>query len=214
MNIEELLELGSRCRAVKDFAGALKHYLRALELDPEDRSILLALGDVYRGLNDYESSLEVWTRGIQDNPKDVAILTRIADAHKRLGHRDLAVEQMRLGDRLRVEWQWDESLEGLEGPPFLLQPLVENALKHGINPCPEGGEVGLGLARVGEEVVLWVSNTGRPLPLVLGNGVGVGNLEARLNLAFGPHARFRLHSDGTYTTAEISIAKDALRRTP
>ena len=88
MDIEELIELGSRCRAAKDFAGALKHYLRALEMDPEDRSILLALGDVYRGLNDYESSLEVWTRGIQDHPKDVAILTRIADAHKRLGHRD------------------------------------------------------------------------------------------------------------------------------
>ena len=158
----------------------------------------------------------LFVRTLRDDPADAEL-----PGHRllvRAGYIRRAAPGSRLlrhvGDRLRVEWQWDEALEDLEGPPFLLQPLVENALKHGINPCPEGGEVGLGLTVLGEDVVLWVSNTGRPLPLVLGSGVGVGNLEARLNLAFGPRARFRLHNDGTYTTAEISIAKDALRRTP
>lgn len=178
--------------------NALNGLAELVRIDPiRAEQVILDLSDLYRALLDHGS--KPWTPLREE---------------KRLVTRYLAVEQMRLGDRLRVEWQWDESLEDLEGPPFLLQPLVENALKHGINPAPEGGEVGLGLAKVGEDVVLWVSNTGRPLPLVLGSGVGVGNLEARLNLAFGPRARFRLHSDGTYTTAEISVALDALRRTP
>lgn len=177
--------------------NALNGLAELVRIDPiRAEQVILDLSDLYRALLDHGS--KPWTPLREE---------------KRLVTRYLAVEQMRLGDRLRVEWQWDESLEDLEGPPFLLQPLVENALKHGINPAPEGGEVGLGLAKVGEDVVLWVSNTGRPLPLVLGSGVGVGNLEARLNLAFGPRARFRLHSDGTYTTAEISVALDALRRT-
>ncbi|OQA36990.1 MAG: Sensor histidine kinase YpdA [Acidobacteria bacterium ADurb.Bin340] len=178
--------------------NALNGLAELVRIDPvRAEQVILDLSDLYRALLDHGS--KPWTPLREE---------------KRLVTRYLAVEQMRLGDRLRVEWQWDEALEDLEGPPFLLQPLVENALKHGINPCPEGGEVGLGLTVLGEDVVLWVSNTGRPLPLVLGSGVGVGNLEARLNLAFGPRARFRLHNDGTYTTAEISIAKDALRRTP
>lgn len=160
--------------------------------------VILDLSDLYRALLDHGS--RPWTPLREE---------------RRLVTRYLAVEQMRLGDRLRVSWQWDEALQDLEGPPFLIQPLVENALKHGINPSPEGGEVGIGLARVGEDAVLWVSNSGRPMPLVLGNGVGVGNLEARLHLAFGDQARFKLRTteDGQ-TIAEVVIALAALRRTP
>ena len=50
----------------------------------------------------------------------------------------LHMEGIRLRERLRLRWDWDERLDSLPLPPLLLQPLVENALKHGITPCEEG----------------------------------------------------------------------------
>jgi len=51
----------------------------------------------------------------------------------RLVERYLAVEKLRLGDRLHVIWEWDDELNGLMVPPLVLQPLVENAIKHGLS---------------------------------------------------------------------------------
>lgn len=126
--------------------------------------------------------------------------------------RYLAVEAMRLGQRLEVVWKWDETLDGLETPPFLVQPMVENAIKHGIAPSLTGGDLSIFLGREGDDVVLRVANGGKPLPLLLGNGVGVGNLEARLFLAYGEHASFRLWSEEDRTVAEVRIAMSSLGR--
>lgn len=128
--------------------------------------------------------------------------------------RYLAVESMRLGQRLDVKWAWDESLEDLETPPFLVQPMVENAIKHGIAPSLDGGTLAITLAREGDHLVVRVVNSGKPLPLLLGNGVGVGNLEARLFLAYGEHASFRLWGEGEETTAEVRIEMDWIGRKP
>ena len=122
-----------------------------------------------------------------------------------LVQRFLAVEGLRFGARLRVGWDWDSGLDSMEAPPFLLQPLVENALKHGIAPHPDGGELTLSLRREGEGFRLRVANTGRGLGLVPGSGVGVGNLEARLRLAYGTGATFHLRSEGPLTVAEVRV---------
>jgi hypothetical protein len=129
-----------------------------------------------------------------------------------LVQRFLAVEALRLDRRLRVQWDWDEALDEVETPPFLLQPLVENALKHGIAPHPAGGELVIRLHRVGPGLRLQVSNTGKGLGLVPGAGVGLRNLEARLNLAYGPKAVFRLHTVGSATVAEIALETLEVRR--
>lgn len=126
--------------------------------------------------------------------------------------RYLAVESMRLGQRLDVRWSWDESLELFETPPFLLQPMVENAIKHGIAPSLVGGALDIALHRDGDDLVLRVGNSGKPLPLLLGNGVGVGNLEARIFLAYGDHARFRLWGEGDRTVAEVRIEMNRIGR--
>ena len=94
----------------------------------------------------------------------------------------LAMEQMRLGERLRVEWQWPAWADAVGVPPFLLQPLVENAIKHGISPCAEGGTVRIACLREGADLGLRVENTGQPLEAGAPVGVGLGNLEARLGL--------------------------------
>lgn len=123
-----------------------------------------------------------------------------------LVQRFLAVEGLRLGDRLQVAWDWDASLDDAELPPFLLQPLVENALKHGIAPHPSGGRLIITLRREGQGLRLKVANTGRGLGLVPGQGVGLRNLEARLNLAYGAGATFHLGSEGSLTVAEVGVA--------
>jgi LytS/YehU family sensor histidine kinase len=103
-------------------------------------------------------------------------------------------------------------LNEVEAPPFLLQPLVENALKHGIAPHPEGGDLVITLRRNGHGLSLAVRNTGRPMGLVLGDGIGLRNLEARLRLAYGSAGKFSLHADGAATVAEVQLGTLEMRR--
>ena len=129
-----------------------------------------------------------------------------------LVQRFLAVEGLRLGGRLRVLWDWDAGLDQVEAPPFLIQPLVENALKHGIAPHPEGGLLEISLRRHNGGLVLRVSNTGRGLGLVPGTGVGLANLEARLRLAYGSAAILHLRSEGPRTVATVELPSLEMRR--
>lgn len=126
--------------------------------------------------------------------------------------RYLSVEGLRLGPRLQATWAWDETLNDVEAPPFLLQPLVENALKHGIAPHPEGGDLAITLRRNGQGLSLSVRNSGRPMGLVLGDGIGLRNLEARLRLAYGSAGKFSLHADGAATVAEVQLGTLEMRR--
>ena len=124
---------------------------------------------------------------------------------RRLLERYLSVESMRLGPRLSVRWDWDAGLDGAKAPPFLLQPLVENAIKHGISASPKGGELRIEARRQLYGTVLRVANTGQAPRLVLGQGVGLANLEARLRLAYKGKAAFRLFEEGGWTIAEIAL---------
>jgi two-component system sensor histidine kinase AlgZ len=120
----------------------------------------------------------------------------------------LDMEGLRLGRRLVLGWDWDAAMEGLKLPPLLLQPLVENAIKHGVAPCREGGEVRIQARRDGAEAVLCVRNTGMPLGLSgdrRGAAIGLSNLRSRLALTFNGAARFSLKSDQGWTVAEVRL---------
>jgi signal transduction histidine kinase len=146
------------------------------------------------------------------------VITRLADLYRRLTHHGkhdrvslgderrlvesyLAMEQMRLGERLRPSWAWPEWADALAVPPFCLQPLVENAIKHGIGPCEGGGELRIACERVAHRIQLRVENTGAPLRKDLNTGVGIGNLRARLALWMGAGGTLELSYTGTWTTA-------------
>lgn len=117
----------------------------------------------------------------------------------------LAVEAFRLGKRLQVSWDWDRSLDDRELPPLLLQPLVENALKHGIAPSRSGGELRIRLAGAEGGLELQVANTGHPMDEHAAEGVGLSNLRERLALlGFGPEA-FSLGHEGGWTRATLRI---------
>ncbi len=116
----------------------------------------------------------------------------------------LAVEQVRLGSRLAVEWDWDAAASALEAQPMLLQPLVENAIKHGIAPSRTGGKLRLGLRLEGGRAVLRVANTGQPLVAGRPDGIGLANLRQRLELLGAGRASLRLASEEGWTVAEVT----------
>ncbi len=105
----------------------------------------------------------------------------------------LAIEEVRFGDRLRPAIEVEEETLALAVPPLLLQPLVENAVHHGIAHLLEGGTVRISARRRGGELELEVDNPCDPeRPASRGAGVGLANVRARLDASFGPGARLEV----------------------
>jgi LytS/YehU family sensor histidine kinase len=116
----------------------------------------------------------------------------------------LAIQQARLGDRLRSQLDLPKALLSQTLPSGLLLTLVENALEHGVGPALQGGEVQVSAAAGAGGVWLRVDNSGQPLvaPAVL--GVGLRNCLERLQRLKGPQATLQLSSpSGGGTRAEV-----------
>ena len=110
----------------------------------------------------------------------------------------LAVMEVRMGTRLRHEIDVPPALRAHHFPPFMLICLVENAIKHGIEPSPAGGcvEIRAQVVRAGVETSLEVSvhDNGMGLRPGLSDGVGLANLRAQLAAQFGARGRFSIES--------------------
>lgn len=107
-----------------------------------------------------------------------------------LARRYLAIEQIRFGDRLRVNWHLDPAAAATYVPPLLLQPLVENAVRHGVEPNDEGGELTVTTLRRGDEVEIRLVNTVGALTRTPGHGLALRNVRQRLKLMHDVAARF------------------------
>ena len=109
----------------------------------------------------------------------------------------LEIEQLRFVDRLCVVWNTEPlTLDGAV-PNLVLQPLVENALRHGIAKRPEAGLLEIGSRREGERLTLWVRDDGPGLLEATesdGDGVGIANVRARLAALHGDQAELRVES--------------------
>ncbi len=109
----------------------------------------------------------------------------------------LQIEQTRFGERLTVEFDIDSATLDEEVPTLLLQPLIENALKHGIAPRREGGTLTICSRKTGESIFLSVTDDGvglqhRVAPSERSTRVGVENVINRLKTAYGGRASFTL----------------------
>lgn len=117
--------------------------------------------------------------------------------------RYLEIEQVRFADRLTVEWRVDDGLGALRVPSFALQPLVENALKHGLSRRREPGVLRVAARATAERLELSVYNDGAepmpsgsedsPLRTSPGAGIALKNLRARLVRLYGTAAALALH---------------------
>ena len=118
----------------------------------------------------------------------------------------LRIEQLRLGPRLRLELDLAQAPPDLAVPSLLLQPLVENAVYHGIQPLEHGGVVRLTAARNGKELVLSIANpVGDTPPTSAGHGMALENIRARLRLAFGARAQLRTERAGAEFVATLVL---------
>ncbi len=120
----------------------------------------------------------------------------------------LEVEQLRLGDRLRVEIDVDPAAMDVRIPVLSIQPLVENAIKHGVAPRTEPGYVRIQARIGGCGLQIAVENSGAGpggSKVTSGSGVGLQNVRRRLEICYGPGADLRMDQDEAHTVVEFLI---------
>jgi two-component system sensor histidine kinase AlgZ len=118
----------------------------------------------------------------------------------------LSIEQVRFGDRLQVERSIDESALECHVPPLVLQPLLENAVGHGIAGMVEGGTIRLDVVRRGDRLSITVENPRDPDTLPRkGGGVGLENVRKRLALVFVGTARLDAAASPTGFRVAIDV---------
>jgi len=110
------------------------------------------------------------------------------DEELRFLDRYLAIEQVRFADRLRVTWSIDERARACPVPGFILQPLVENAIKHGINKRAGAGCIEISAAVQPEHLWLTVRDDGLGIGPAAPEGVGLANTKERLGMLYGDGA--------------------------
>jgi len=129
-------------------------------------------------------------------------------------HAFLAVEKIRYGDRLRMEESIDPAALGAEVPPLLLQPLVENAILHGVANLVEGGWIRLSVERHEDMLGVEIENQFDPeAPQRRRNGVGLENVRQRLEARFAGHASFaaRATDDRFRVSIRLPVQTQELR---
>jgi len=128
--------------------------------------------------------------------------------------RYLRMEGLRLGKRrLNIVWDMDKNTLpfNMEIPPLLLQPLVENAIYHGIQPCKDGGTLGISLYDSGDNLDVVVSNPVPPAGTTShskGNHIAQENLKNRLRLAYGDRANLKITKTEHQYRVSFSIPKE------
>ena len=127
----------------------------------------------------------------------------------------LAIEQLRLGDRLRVKWDTDQMQGDALLPALLLQPLVENAVHHGIEPRSEPGEITIIVSRPGERVRVEILNPAQEQqPVRPGNQMALSNIRERLLLLYDMEAELKTtEEEGQFRLLlELPYRKERRRR--
>lgn len=142
-----------------------------------------------------EDMAELFRVLMADNRELVPLAQEIA-----LCRQYLALEKLRLEERLKVEWQIDNIPPDALMPPLILQPLLENAVYHGIEPLPEGGTVTIRMWTENKEVHISLRNPIGPQGQHhAGNGMALNNIRERLALHFDAEASLKCRSeDGAY----------------
>lgn len=122
-----------------------------------------------------------------------------------LARRYLAIEQLRFGERLRLRWELDPAVERAKLPPLILQPLVENAVRHGIEPSATGGTVRVRTRLRRGQVEIAVVNTLPEQASAPGHGIALRNVRERLRLMHDVATDFRAGRDGAQYRVEIVV---------
>jgi len=122
----------------------------------------------------------------------------------------MAIEKVRFGARLTMHEEIQEESKACLLPPLLLQPLVENAVKHGIAGLPEGGDVRLAVQRQNGRLAILVENSWDPeAPPRRSGGLGLKNVQQRLEARYGKDANLRVNTEGERFQVTLSIPAES-----
>lgn len=106
----------------------------------------------------------------------------------------VALEKIRFGERLAVDWRVEAGLNQVQIPNLLIQPLIENAIYHGIQQRADGGSIDICICRLDAKLAIYISN---PLPVravtgIKGQQLAVDNIRHRLSALYGVHASYQV----------------------
>ena len=121
----------------------------------------------------------------------------------------LELEQLRLGDRLRLECELEPAALDINVPPFLLQPLVENAVRHGIAARPDGGTIRVQAQRRNGTLALQIADDGAAVNdarATAGTGLGLEGVRQQLDARYGGRAKLQVQrSEGGGYTVTVTL---------
>jgi hypothetical protein len=176
--------------------NSLNSVVALVKSDPEAaRRICVMLGDFLR------SSLTLGARDTISVGEEVALAEGL-----------LAIEKVRFGSRLTVETELAEGARACPVPPLLLQPLVENAVTHGIAHLLEGGTIRIAAVRRGDLVEVTVENPRDPEARGrAGVGLGLENVRRRLVAVYGQEAVFKVVAEPRHFRVEVHFPAEPPR---
>ncbi len=155
-----------------------------------------------------ESLSDLFRAAMRDPGELVSLADEIA-----LGKQYLDLEKLRLGERLAVDWQIGAVFMEMPIPPLMLQPLLENAVYHGIEPAPAGGVVRIAIVQRGEELHIAIANpTVAADQHARGNQIAVANIRERLALYYDLEARLETEAgENNYEVRIILPCRNTIR---
>ncbi len=175
--------------------NSLNAVLGVIRSDPRRAEAALEeLADLFRAL-------------MQDNRELVPLSDEIA-----LARQYLELERLRLGDRLHVRWEIDSCPADALVPPLMLQPLIENAVYHGIEPLGGAGEIGIRLARSQDRVEIELTNPRGGNGHSGGNQMALANIRERLLLFFDLEATLETQATADHYLVRIELPYRMERR--
>lgn len=137
-------------------------------------------------------------------PRDISLEDELA-----LVRRYVEIEQLRFGDRLRIDWDVPPAIPAIRVPALSIQPLVENAIRHGVERVPHGGRVEITLTMTAQHVVVRIRN-----PLVLSDaerppshGVGLNASQARIEALTGGRGSVQTGRQGEHWVATVRLPR-------
>ena len=182
-----LAELQSRIRPHFLF-NTLNTALSLVQVDPARAEEVL------------EDLAELFRVALTDTGESVTLAEEVE-----LARRYLAIEQIRFGSRLSVSWDLDADAGAARVPPLLLQPLVENAVRHGVEPAAGGGVIRVRTRVKTGRAVVSIANSVPDAPSRPGNGIALRNVRERLQLMHDVAAQFETRRDGDVFRVQIVI---------
>jgi len=188
----EVAELGEQRRVLDVKLGLLQAQVEPHFLFNTLASVRSLIGEDPAAAHQLVDALVSYLRATIPRLREPAMLESTLGQQLEICTAYLEVMQIRMGGRLAVSVDVEEGLREATFPPLLLMTLVENAIKHGVEPKRGAGQVVLRAGVEGEELVVAVIDDGIGLREGLGSGVGLRNVREALAARYGERARFTL----------------------